>query len=112
MLHHAHVGLLAGGLAHLGVGLDVAADYLLQPAQEALGDTRGAYHNTPNDADVAGNRMSGDLISGCHNHGKISESKLGTLPMGGSLRSRGIHCKDDPQRFPRIANCLLSWLYY
>jgi cyanophycinase len=68
VLHHALVGLLAGGLADVGVRLDVAADDLLEAAEKALRDARRADHNAAHDAQVAGNRTPGHVIPGCHNH--------------------------------------------
>ena len=52
VIDHEVVGLLAGLLAHFGVGADLAADEGFEAAEDSLGDGGGADDDASDDAEV------------------------------------------------------------
>src|SRR5579864_200854 len=68
MADHSLVSFLAGIFADFRVRFDVAADDRLEAAEQALSDRRGSDHDSPDDADVADDRSTRDVVACGHNH--------------------------------------------
>ena len=63
VIHHAAIGIAAGFLADLGIRFDIAADHLLQPAEQSLPDARRAHDNSADDAEELRDPGAGDFVS-------------------------------------------------
>jgi hypothetical protein len=67
--HHAIVGVLAGFVADLGVGFDVAAEDALDAADKALADIGRAHDDAAHNAEILGDFIAFDFVASGDAHG-------------------------------------------